>query len=335
MSDILSIYPNCSLGGMTTVYRNRALSNPGENHFLLFKNDFSGAKSYSGIDNLGFRIVRNDRFISFVKYTSSSVNYTEIRVTSMPELLSALPTSGTTRKVYEFHSSDEAILRSEISRLDTDLVDSIVVPSEYMRSLLAQLLPVDARSRLEVVPNLVDTHVFNPEVKPASLSTMQSVRPLIWIGRFDKGKNYLDFLRVLSLLPDIYTGMVIVSMEKTPERMAEFLAEVQHYGLSKRINILMNISPSAVAAIFIAAANRGGHFCSTSLGESFGYGVAEASASGLRTVAYEVGAMTERAADGNPVELVPVGNIRLFASTIIRMDGEESQAVPQASYLAG
>ena len=129
--------------------------------------------------------------------------------------------------------------------------------------------------------------------------------------------------------------MVIVSMEKTPERMADFLAEVQHYGLSKRIHILMNVSPAAVAAIFAAAANRGGHFCSTSLGESFGYGVAEASASGLRTVAYEVGAMKERAADGNPVELVPVGDLRLFASTILRMDSESSQPVTQTSRMTG
>lgn len=312
----LSLYPNCSLGGMTTVYRNRALAAPSSQHVLLFQNDYNGGDSYKSVPNLRFEVVGKGRFQAYATYAVTSLQPDEVRITSIPALPEKIRASFNGPIVYEFHSSDPIVLTKEISGLDCQIVDSIAVPSKYLAKVVSSLLRASDRHLVEIRPNLVDHSVFHSDVVPMDLELPKSARPLIWVGRFDKGKNYRDFVRVLSQTDERDHGIVIVSMEKQPERLADFLSEAEQYGIASRMHVLMNLTPEDVASVYTFAAKRNGIFCSTSLGESYGYGVAEAAACALPVVAYDVGAMPERAQESALVQTVAVGDIEGFLEAL-------------------
>lgn len=317
-SNILHLYPNCSLGGMTTVYRNRALSDP-ESHFtFLFMNDKSGSVAYNSLPNVTMRISQPDRYESMVSYAVSKSNYDSIRITSLPGIVSKLGRCDA-EVIYEFHSSDQGIIQRELDVLDLSLVDKIATPSEYLAEVIRAKVSVDQRSMVVVIPNLVDRDVFSVDGPVPMLSLDSNSLPLVWIGRLDKGKNVNDFLRLLSLLPDVYTGIIILSFEDQPGRLADFLGLAASLGLDTRIKILLNLSQHQIADIYRFSRNRNGFFCSTSLGESFGYGVAEALSVGLSTIAYDVGALKELSEDAEALTLVPVGDVRGLAREVLAL----------------
>lgn len=314
--NILHLYPNCSLGGMTTVYRNRALSDP-ENHYtFLFMHDKSGSVSYDTLPNATMRISRPDRYNALVEFAVNSCEYESIYITSIPQIVSRLGSRGI-EIVYEFHSSDVNVIHRELEALDLSKVDKIATPSEFLAGVVRTKLDDNQRDMVFVLPNIVDQSTFAKDGSIPSLVRDPGTIPLVWVGRLDKGKNVNDFLRVLSLLPAEYSGIIILSFEDQPERMANFLGLAASLGVEKRITVLLNLSQRDIAGIYRFARTRHGLFCSTSLGESFGYGVAEALASGLPSLAYDVGALRELEGGGADFRLVPVGDVLGFAHLIV------------------
>lgn len=313
---ILHLYPNCSLGGMTTVYRNRVLDHPENTYTFLFSNDKSGSVAYQALPNTTIRISRPDRYEALVQYSTTVVKYDIIRVTSLPKIIPKL-TASNAEIVYEFHSSDEKVIDRELSELDLGLLSKIATPSEYLADVVRGKLPVDKRAMVEVLANLVDEETFTPEGRIAEFDLGPGAIPLVWIGRLDKGKNASDFLRVLSLLDRSYTGVIILSFEDHPSRMADFLGLAASLGVADRIRILLNLGQAQIATIYRHARSHGGFFCSTSLGESFGYGVAEALSSGLDTVTYDVGALSELRSNKARCHLISVGDLHGFAERIV------------------
>lgn len=315
-NQILHLYPNCSLGGMTTVYRNRALSDLDNRYTFLFANDKSGSVAYQSLPNATMRIARPDRYEALVEYAVSSVDYDLVRVTSLPKIVTRLVKSKA-EIVYEFHSSDEKVIQRELLELDLELVSKITTPSEFLAEVVRGYMPVGKRGMVEVLPNLVDESVFTSTGFVPPLVSEPGAVPLVWIGRLDKGKNAADFLRVLSLLPSDYFGVVILSFEDQPNRMAEFLGLASSLGVDARIRVLLNLAQAQISEIYRHAQANGGFFCSTSLGESFGYGVAEALSAGLDSVAYDVGALGELSSVEANYHLVPVGDLHGFAERIL------------------
>lgn len=315
---ILSIYPNCSLGGMSSVFKNRAKANPLEKHVLFFKNDLSGASTFSDISNLSFRIVTKGRFDPFLRFATSAETYEQIRITSLPEIPKLLSGSHSSRVIYEFHTSDESIIARELGILDLDSVDEIWTPSHFLAGVVRSQLDSAHHALVRVESNLVDLEVFSPRQSVVPFLGFEGKIPLVWIGRFDKGKNVRDFLRVLSRLPRVFVGIVIVSFETQPDRISSVLADAAQYGLNERMTYLLNISQVEIADLYRYVASQGGILCSTSLGESFGYSVAEAIASGLGAVAYDVGAISELCEDGGLVSLVSVGDLEGMTEEVLR-----------------
>ncbi|ASN39658.1 hypothetical protein CGQ24_11935 [Arthrobacter sp. 7749] len=306
----MTVYPNCSMGGMTTVYKNRIAQNPDQLHHLLFMNDRGAQGVFDPFSNARVDILEHGRLQPYAVYSASMVSFDEVRVTSLPKVANALMEVIPNTLVYEFHSSSEKVIQDEIDQLNLELLPSVIVPSNFLAELVISLLPTGCKVPVTVVPNVVDNRIFWGGKDSVDWNFAAESIPLLWIGRFDKGKNPRDFLRALSQLPEKFIGVFIVSMESTPERAASFLADVAAYGLDDRIHVMMNLAQDEIASMYRFAASVGGMFVSTSLGESFGYGVAEALACGLNTVAYDVGALAEREA---PPEcsyvLVDVGDI--------------------------
>ena len=87
--------------------------------------------------------------------------------------------------------------------------------------------------------------------------------------------------------------------------------------MEDRLILLMDVSPSALSELYRAVAAANGAYVSTSLMESFGYAIAEASSFGVPVVAYDVGAVGEHEGGASQqLHLVDVGDLDAMAEKI-------------------
>lgn len=318
MKRVLSVYANCSLGGMTSVFRARALSQPNVHFDFLFLNDRGGLGAFESLPNCSVRIVRKDRLVNYVNFLLATFSYNEVSITSVPDLPGAIVWDGQTEICYEFHSPVPSIIDNEIKKLDFSAIDVIRTPSDWASALVRQRLPRRKHVNVVTVSNIVDGDTFRPEGPLAPSAGRERGIPVLWIGRFENSqKNYVDFLRVMSLLPEEYYGIMVVSLETDPGRMAHMLGAAGYYGIEDRIDVYLNVAQQDMGGIHRMVARRGGVFCSTSLSETFGYGVAEAGRSGVSVAAYDVGPIKEHLIEN--VTYVPVGSLTEMARAIRSM----------------
>ena len=326
-SRVLYAYTNCSSGGMSTVYRCRAVKRPATAFDLVFQHDKGGRSRFVDLANVDLRVVDKGRLEAFIAYAVRNRRYDEVSITSLPLFASSVAKTSDVPVHYEFHTSTVEVIQKELERLELKAISGIRVPSAYLADVVRQELPVSFRGLLEVVPNEIDHEVFKPTGPTMKAHLGPADLPLVWIGRFDRGKNYRDFLRLLSLLPKSVVGIVIVSLESDPSRMAEFLGDVGHYRVGERVKVLMNLDQHAVASIYRGAATAGGAFVSTSLAESFGYGVVEAMACGLSVLAYDAGALHEHAARDGDLSLFDLGDIDGMAEALVSRVDEKGKRI--------
>lgn len=316
----LIIYPNCSRGGVTSVIRARAVANPEVQFQAIFFRDHGGRGSFDGVPNLSLRIVREDRAKFYLEYLTSMAEYDEIRVLSQPTIANHLSKNDSNAIIYEFHSSDMGVVESELKQLDLDRLAEIVVPSEDMASQISPRLKPRLRARLRVEENLIDTQNFNSVLEPRFFPELQSGRemakkPVVWVGRFDKGKGVAYLPRLIAKLPNKYEAHVVLSLENAPGRAGEFLYECDAMGVRDRVKLYMNLAPAEIADLYRSAAAAGGWYVSTSLLESFGYAVREAQACGLRVAAFELPVFEDLY--GPDMIHAPVGDVMGLAEQIL------------------
>ncbi|WP_409141976.1 glycosyltransferase family 4 protein [Cellulosimicrobium sp. RS] len=303
---------------MSTVLRGRATNDKATTFDFLFHNEAGGRASLAATPNIVLHRVAKGRINALAEYLASTQPYREISITSMPELANQVAGVRPDIVSYEVHSSDESVVTRELARLDSDRITTIQVPSRFSAQMVAAIAPNFA-SRVSVRPNLL------PAVEPLAVGrtphlNFEGRKPLLWVGRLDKGKNPNDFLRALALLPEDYIGLTVLSLENAPERISRFMGYAASLGLTKRIRVMMDLSPVRLARLYAEVARADGCFVSTSLMESFGYGVLEATSSGLRTVSYDVGALSEHGPSAAPQKLVDVGDVRGLVQAISELD---------------
>ena len=289
----LIIYPNCSKGGVTSVIRGRARNERFTNFDVVFFHDRGGRNAFDDLPNVNVRVVSSGRGPNYLCYLGRVKPYAEISVLSHPETANRLSDLDNVSVSYEFHSSDMSIVKKEIKALNLDRLVNILAPSQQMVDLIREELPPRIRTRVRVERNLVDHYLFNKEgsadffASSRFASDGESV-PLVWVGRFDKGKGYQYFIRLIAALPMEFIGHVVVSLESDPQRAAAFWAECESMGVADRIRVYLNLPQAEVADLYRTARELEGWYVSTSLMESFGYSVAEARACGLRVGAFEL-----------------------------------------------
>ena len=312
---ILTLYLNCSLGGMTSVYLNRCLSQPNDKFDFIFVNDKGGKEAFLALPNAEVRIVKKDRLSNYLEHALSQVSYDEIRLTSLSTIPALLKRVSLSKIIYEFHTSSLDIIKRELNELSLNSVDEIWAPSLYLKSMIESNL--DLNKSVKVVRNLANPYIFSSESEPSEKYQFPSDEvPIFWIGRFDKGKNYKDFFRALSLLEKKYVGYVILSMENDPNKYADAIGDLNLYGLNDRVKFFLNLTQHEVADLYKNSRSVQGIFCSTSLAESFGYGVLEAAMAGLPVVAYEVGGLAEHLDYGYDINMINVGDTVALANCI-------------------
>lgn len=316
MTNILSTYVNCSLGGMTSVYRARAVHAPHSQFDYVFLNDRGGLGAYGDLPNIDARLVENERLIPFLRAISKQKTYAELRITSQPTLPSLLEDLDVGRLIYEFHSPIPSIISNELKKLDSSSLDEVWVPSQWAADLVDSLRPKRMHFPITVVPNLTDSRHFVPDGPTVPLPRSGQQIPISWIGRLENSqKNYLDFLRTLRLLPDRFFGLVIYSLEHEPDRLQKFLGDAASLGVLDRIEIYSDVPQPEVAAIHRSVRDAGGAFYSTALSESFGYAVLEARLTKCPVISYDVGPLRAHPVKG--IKFLDVGDI-LGAADYIR-----------------
>lgn len=306
----LIVYPNCSKGGVTSVIRGRAAAHPDQEFHAIFMYDKGGVNAFSDLENVHIRIVRKDRIIWYLTHVMGKFDYATASFLSCPDVFNEIQVSRTTRTDYEFHSSDLQVIQNELDNLKLDNADRIVTPSEYMASQLRPMVAKHLQLKVAVEPNLVDTSIFCAQDEDSTRTDSSHRIPLVWVGRFDKGKGYRYFLRMLRSLPDNYYGIMVASFEQGPERAAEFLGEAAYDRVDDRIQLLLNQPQIEMARIYREAAAAGGALVSTSLLESFGYTVAEALECGLPVAAFDLPALRERGASPGKIRFADIGDVQ-------------------------
>lgn len=312
---VLSVYVNCSLGGMTSVYRARALAEPDTQFDLVFEHDKDGRSAFADLDNVEVRIVASSRLPNFVNWLARHNGYDVVTICGMPELPSRLDLPLQTRLAYEIHTPLAESVRSDVVRLDPARIDEIWTPSPWATELVKSCTPRRKHLTVRTVTNPVDTRRFTADADTRAPLRRDGQIPVLWIGRLENTqKNYLDFLRVVKLLPERYYGLMVVSLDDNPARFAKSLTEAAMLGVEDRIDLMLNIAQQDVADLHRAVAQAGGVYCSTALSETFGYGVLEAGLCGVPVAAYDVGPLSDHHLDR--YALVPVGSLRGLAEAI-------------------
>ncbi|MCG7262106.1 glycosyltransferase family 4 protein [Corynebacterium aurimucosum] len=319
----LIIYPNCSKGGVSSVIRGRAADEPNTQFDVVFFNDRGGLRTFSDISNVDVRIIREDRSIAYLTYLVSRMDYDSVHVLSTPKIANALVENPDVVAVYEFHSSNMTVVEQELKELDIDKMSQVAVPSEMMKLKIGERLPRRTLSRLIVVPNLVDHHVFSQNGPSDFFDrdpkfTEQSLRPIVWVGRFDKDKGYQYAVRALAQLPEDFIGIFVVSLEHDPVRTSRFLSECDAMGVRDRVQLYMNLSQPEIANLYRSARDRGGVYVSTSLMESFGYAIAESMECGLPCCAFDLPILSLHHERGQ-LCAAPVGDVKALAESVARI----------------
>lgn len=320
---VLTVYPNCSRGGVISVIRARALATPSATHHAVFLNERGGLGSFDDLPNVTPRIIRKDRASAYLRYLCQQFVYDEVRIMSLPDIANALSENEELAVTYEFHSSNLDIVRKELQELQLDRIAEIIVPSLEMHEAITPLLTKRLRKRLRVEPNLLDNVSFNRSQPAGFFPSLRHEKgksniPLVWVGRLDKGKGADYVPRMLAKLPLQYHAHLVLSLENDPERMGRFLYECDAMGVRSRIHLYMNLSPAELGDLYRSAATLGGRYISTSLMESFGYAVREALECGLAVSAFRIPVFEALETEDTNILLTPIGDIQGMANSILK-----------------
>jgi glycosyltransferase involved in cell wall biosynthesis len=123
--------------------------------------------------------------------------------------------------------------------------------------------------------NCIDTNTFNykhlqPEKGPV----------IAWVGRLEKNKNWMDFLKFGSQLVRYFPSLRLWIFEdptlSTDIERKKFYRWLTSLKLSARTTVHSNVPHKQMADYFSQIGDSGGFLCSTSMIEGFGYAVLEA-----------------------------------------------------------
>lgn len=315
MSNNLIVYKNCSRGGVSSVIRGRARANPDAHYDAIFELNKGGVATFEEFANLSCRVV-GSRLAEYTNHVLANREYDRVSVLSNPQLANTLEVPDNTELVYEIHSGAFSVVKKELDVLDQSRVDVFRVPSHYSAFHVLPMLKPRFRRRLEVVPNRVDTYFFNDALDAPYNTFSDEITPLIWVGRFDRGKGSKYLLRLLAQLPERFHAFVVISLETQPGPASEFFAEAASLRVEHRVHLRMNLSAAELASFYRGAARSGGSFVSTSLVESFGYALVEAPSCGLDVVAFDLPVIQEHSEFHSQMTTVQPGNVEEMVNAL-------------------
>jgi len=293
---ILFVYQICSLGGVESVLRNRAvgLARLGAPARIAVLEDLGGGATFDGVD--GFEGVRDEARLREILDSGTVDVVATIDTPSVYPVVARSRFRG--RVVTEVHSNNFANL-GYLERIADSGTDLLIVPSAFEGELIRREYPAVTAAKLpiRVVPNPVDTELFRFAPPHARLPS-----PLIaWVGRLEPQKNWPHFLAVAGDLarrrPDL--GFVCVGgIAATQAVKDEFRERVRANDLMGRLRWVPSLAFARMPALYSAVAASGGCLVPTSSFEPFGMTALEAMACRCPVVAARSGGLGELVEDG-------------------------------------
>jgi N-acetyl-alpha-D-glucosaminyl L-malate synthase BshA len=197
-----------------------------------------------------------------------------------------------------------------VTRFSIQQSDAVTVPSRYLRGATQELLGPGPQPELQVIPNFVDTALYQPgprEARPLRVVHNSNFRPLKRVG---------DVIRIFAEVRR-KRECELVLIGDGPDR-AEAEKQVRELGLQESVSFLgQKLQVSEVlqsARVFLLP----------SAAEAFGLAALEAMSCGVPVVASNLGGLPEVVEDGASGFLRPLGDIEGMAEAVGRLIDDEA-----------
>jgi len=168
-------------------------------------------------------------------------------------------------------------------------------PSTSQKILVQALLKMD-EVPVFVIPDLLPRLFLSPPFRPK-----YSAPIILWVGRLDSHKNWLEFLSMAKDINSINPGIefwLVGGARSENHEKEKMWATVKKYSLAGQFRWLPSVAYEQMPGLYAFTANSGGCLLSTSKAESFGMVVVEAMACGCPVVAPGISAFKELIRDG-------------------------------------
>ncbi|UYG06027.1 glycosyltransferase family 4 protein [Halomonas sp. M4R1S46] len=283
---VLYAYRYGIIGGVSTqlLLRQRALETTGHEACLFFSQDNGLGQVLNNQSQVMFgsqlsfqKLVRRGRFDAVV-------------VIDSPELLAAAsgPLFRKNPVYLDVHTTTDAGL-SYLLDLDAKYLAGVMVPTSYSARLVRERLgePAD----IQVVPNILNTEVFHPDVEGNQLGGRPAAREFVWVGKLDDHKNWRLALVYAGMLKDLLGNIrlhVVGGYTAPPKRAEEFFDLAFRLGVSDSVSWLDRVENTTLAGLYKRCAVSGGAMLVTSRDESFGMAAAESLLCGCPLIANDL-----------------------------------------------
>jgi N-acetyl-alpha-D-glucosaminyl L-malate synthase BshA len=222
------------------------------------------------------------------------------------------------RIVTTLHGTDITLVGNErsllpITRLSIERSDGVTAVSQYLRAATYDKLNVSSDTRIEVIPNFVDTEVFKPGA--ASSCVCRLVQPgekvLCHVSNFRPVKRILDVMAVFRTVARKLPARLLLVGDGPDRSAAERYAhengiadQVNALGKQDSINEIL-----ACADLLLLLSNT----------ESFGLSALEALACGVPVIATRTGGLPELVEHGKVGYLAEIGDVETMSQLAIEL----------------
>ncbi len=185
--------------------------------------------------------------------------------------------------------------------------------SEYCRSQVIPLLPLERRSRVHVVHCGIDCQAYRPRPAPTN-----QIPQLLSVGRLVKAKGQTILLEACKLLQETPFHLTLIG--SGPEkRELEKLAET--YGLADQVTFAGAVGQDAIHEYY----DQSDLFVLASFAEGVPVVLMEAMAKGIPVIATRIAGIPELIEDGVQGRLVSPGNPEALAACIVSVVKNRSE----------
>lgn len=289
---VLISYAFCTKGGVETALYNRLkeLKKEQLEVALHFFKDYGGSSLFADYSG---EIVIQPNAEKIQKLIEEKCYDAVISVDTL-ETLKILQKMNYKGKIgLEVHTTYEPNLKYLEDKM-IDIVNFVIVPSAYQRSLIQDRL---AHKKIHILGNAVNNCIrYREDSMPK-----YGKKIVLWVGRIDQHKNWRLFLRIAKELykkDKNYLFWVVGGLKSETSEIYEFEKMIYQYGLECVVRWIPQVSYDQISKLYSCAANSGGCYISTSMNESFGMTIIEAMACKCPVIVNRVGALPELVEDG-------------------------------------
>lgn len=309
---VLFVYQFCTVGGVETSIKNRLLAldykKEDVSFDLLFYQNFGGDKIFQNLECQVYIENDENEISNIVKGYDIIISIDDEKIL---QILENVNYKG--KIVLEVHTTYKEGLQY-LKRINTDMVNMVLVPSNYSKTLVEEYFDAD---KINVLYNAIDSETFGV----TKIQCESSKPTLLWVGRIDTHKNVCLFLDLCREINNKTNGMyefwVVGGLHSDKQLIETFKNKIFENGLYRSVRWLPFVETSQMKKVYNYAACTKGAYILTSKNESFGMTVIEAMKCGCPVIGNGVGAIPELINEETGLLLDCQKNVDILAESIM------------------